>query len=307
LEEGPCLSLVTVLPQSVWREDIRPLLSEKEAARLRVTSRALKELVMGWPMRLRFVYNETLEAALTCFPATESLWMALYQSPRPGEQSRLVEVLKKRGGTLKEVTLDRGCKQLHSAAVLAGALPNLTSINLSLDDPESREVLSRGMLGLLEELEVVFKNEEQVAVLGHLRSLSQLRRLSLKCEEVEAVETAFPPLIPPSIKSLSLIITPPTLVRSLLRELPSMLQASDVQLESFELTLTSWGADRALELYADSGFSIAQVLRGCWSSPPHAFRSWRLPSRAAATRLRSWSAIGTSSALSRPPAPPSHV
>jgi hypothetical protein len=51
-EEGPRLSLVTALPRSVWQEHLMPMLWLTAAARLKVVCKALKVLVMEWPMRL---------------------------------------------------------------------------------------------------------------------------------------------------------------------------------------------------------------------------------------------------------------
>jgi hypothetical protein len=123
-EEGPRLSLITALPPSVWQEHLRPMLSVKEAARLRVVCTALKVLVVEWPMHVGVMEAGHLEAALTCFPATEDLSMEFPDPLDPVEESRMVELLGKHGGTLKNVReYGEGATRLLSSAVRAGALP----------------------------------------------------------------------------------------------------------------------------------------------------------------------------------------
>jgi hypothetical protein len=236
------------------------LLSVQEAARLRVVCEALKVLVMGWPMELEDLDVEAnhLEAALTCFPATESLTICCEQPLSHAEERRMVELLRQHGGTLKVVrTGEGGARRLLMAAVLAGALPNLTDMNLSLWDPTDRQILSEGTLGLLEEVRVWMKQDdgEQLAALEHLRRLPHLRRLTL----YEPPRGAFPCFIPPSLKSLNLTIRPLGLLESLLRELPSMLQASGAALEEISL----WGSS---QIYVEFGAVLAQVLRACSST-----------------------------------------
>jgi hypothetical protein len=97
-----------------------------------------------------------------------------------------------------------------------------------------------------------------MAALEHLRCLPHLRSLRLWLDR-GALEVAFPPFIPPSLKELDLNITDGTVFESLLRELPSMLQASGASLEAIELS--SLG-----EVRAECGAAIAQVFRTCSST-----------------------------------------
>jgi hypothetical protein len=236
-----------------------PWLSVKEAAGLREVCKALKVLVMGWPMKL--IVERNLEAALRCFPAAECVLFILSEEPlAPVEESRVVELLRGHGGTLKKVMpWGEGAERLLSSAVRAGVLPSLTSFHFSLDNLIHREILLGGILRLVEEVDVMMTrvDQEQLAALGHLRDLPHLRRLSLSCNG--ALEAAFPPFIPPSLKALNLDIERVTVLESLLRGLPSMLQASGATLEAFELR-------RTRELSAEGGAALVQVLRSSSST-----------------------------------------
>jgi hypothetical protein len=242
----------------VWHEHLRPLLSVREVTRLRIVCKSLKLLGRGWPMRLGWVRGEDLEAALTCFPAAEGFTMYYDEPLDPAEESRVVELLRAHGGTLKRVeAFNEVGERLLLSAVRAGALPNLTSIYLSLDSPDSREVLSGGILRFLEDVEVRIDDGEQVAVLEPLRLLPHLRCLSLECPDGVA---AFPPFIPPSLKALIIEIKPSATPGSLPRELPSMLQASGACLELFEVR------SPYVELTAQCGVAVARVLHRCSST-----------------------------------------
>jgi hypothetical protein len=266
-EEVPRLSLVTALPLSVIQEHLQPLLSVKEAAGMRVVSKALKVLVMGWPMRLvdrdpplELKAPAELEAALTCFPATESLTVRCEQPLTPAEERRMVELLRRHGGTLKVVvTGGEASMRMLSAAVLAGALPNLTQTTLFLlRNPVDRQILSEGMAGLFEVVRVSIcaDDAEQLAALEHLRRLPHLRCLMLADRRPEG---AFPHFIPPSLKALWLLINRPGLLESLFHELPSMLQASGARLEEISLGTPN-------DYSAELGAVLAQVLRACSST-----------------------------------------
>jgi hypothetical protein len=253
----------------VWREHLRPWLSVESAAGLRGACKALKGLVREWPVRLRMMEVGDLEPALTCFPTAGSLNLGFQKPLEAAEESRMVEVLRGHGGTLKRVEAKErsgrrllppavGGQRLLSSAVRAGALPDLTHFHFSLGDRVHREILSGGMLPHLEEVEVNVDygaGAEQLALLEPLRHLTRLRRLELRCCVTQ--EAAFPPFIPPSLKTLGLTIGPQPLLESLLRDLPSMLQASGARLEVFGLLLTT-------ELREAAG--LAQVLRLCSST-----------------------------------------
>jgi hypothetical protein len=202
--------------------------------------------------------GEDLEAALTCFPATESLTIMIDEPLAPAEESRLVELLRGHGGrssAWRRVGGGRG--RLLSSAVRAGALPNLTYFEFPSQGPHPpadpvgwHAAASRG--GGRDDHP---DDEEQLAALEHLRRLPHLRRLSLTC--ARPLEAAFPPFIPPSLKTLTSHIDADRPLESLLRELPSMLQASGASLEEIEI----------------EDVPLTGALRRGWccacSSPPH--------------------------------------
>jgi hypothetical protein len=279
-EEDPRFSHITVLPLSVWREHIRPLLEFWEAAGLRVVCKALKASVEEWPMRLgeqpdrdwpdrrlNDVAPEVLVAALTCFPTTESVRVSFDFPPSPAETPRLVEFLKGHGGTLKRFeAVDFEAQYFLEAAVQAGALPNLTDFDLSLKDRDHRQVLLEGMLERLEDVRItVTPNEDDphdcFAPLEHLRRLRHLRRLSLEWSAKDVVVS--PRFIPPSLKSLTLSIRPLAALERLLLELPCMLQESGASLEDITVIDQGYGRDLTIN---KCGAALGQVFRLCSST-----------------------------------------
>jgi hypothetical protein len=176
------------------------------------------------------------------------------------ESTRVTELLRGHGGTLKRARACGRGERLLSSAVRAGALPNLTSFDFFLYNPTHRDTLSGGVLPLFEEVEVIVRSgvQEQFAALGNLRPLQHLRRLSLKGGS--AGEPAFPRFTPPSFKTLSLCTEGGATLESLLRELHLTLQASGASPQD---TLT---AVYHSELSAETGATLAQVLRACSST-----------------------------------------
>jgi hypothetical protein len=102
--------------------------------------------------------------------------------------------------------------------------------------------------------------EEPLRVLEHLRQLPYLRELTIKGEPGHAreVAAAFPPFIPPSLKTLTLNFHQAPLLESLLRQLPSMLEASGAGLEDIKFSL--------YEPFAGCGAALARVLHTCSST-----------------------------------------
>jgi hypothetical protein len=266
-EEGPRLNLVTALPLSVWQEHLGPMLSVVEAAHVRVVCKALKVLVMEWPTRLVHVEAGHLETALTCFPATEILNVYADEPLEPAGESALVEVLRGHGATIKRVHAEDPVGEgLLASAVRAGALPNLTRFDFSSEafqDPARRQLLSGGMLGLLELTKMAIEpiDAEQVAALGHLRHLPHLRILGLTC--YGALENRPPAFISPSLKVLCLDIDVSATLEALLREVPSMLQASGASLEVIEIAALALADE---QLSDDAFAALARVLRACSST-----------------------------------------
>jgi hypothetical protein len=207
-------------------------------------------------MRLGYVKLMYIEAALTCFPAAESFSSCCEEPLVPAEESRMVELLRGHGGTLKDVNTDgEVAERLNTSAMRAGALPNLTYTNLSLADPIHREILSGGMLPLLEDVDVRIDRGEHVAALAPLRHLKHLRSLGIECRE--ALEAALPPFFPPSLKALHLDIVPSATLPLMLLELPSTLQASGARLEEVVIGETQDLSD----LSAEGGAALANVLQ----------------------------------------------
>jgi hypothetical protein len=272
----PGLSLATSLPLSVWQDHLVPVLRRSEAARLRGVCKALRGVVGECPVELGRVMLYELEAALTCFPAAQSLLMVedtssvLSRSTYSAGMWREVWLLRKYGGSLKRVkTLWQGADELLLSAVQAGALPKLASFNLTLSDLRHRQLLSDGRLEQLLEIRVwasdvrrrdaeephlypmgVRGEPGRLAALEHLRRLPQLQRLALLGNRHPG-DVAFPPVIPPSLKALTL-----SGLESLVRDLPSMLQTSGATLEEIELQDLN-------NLSAEGCAAIARALRTC--------------------------------------------
>jgi hypothetical protein len=169
-----------VPPLSVWREHVTRLLCGREAVQLSVVCKAMQVLVRELSVQLGdlMLTPANLPAALTCFPAAESLRIDSRWLLAPAEESMLVELLRGHGATLKRLeTEGEGARQLLSSAVRAGALPNLTYFNFFLDLAIHRVFLSGGVLRLLEDVDVTIKRfeEEQLAALEHLQRLPYLR------------------------------------------------------------------------------------------------------------------------------------
>jgi hypothetical protein len=260
MREGPCLNLVTALPLSVWQDHLRPLLMRGEVVRLRRVCKALKGVVNELPMDLGVLW-ENLEAALRCVPAAKEM---VFDSRKrkaltSAKRRRYMNLLRAHGGTLRWIMADgASAERLLSSAVRSGALPRLTRFDLRLDDPIHREILSGGMLQLLEWADVNLDDVEHVAAIEHLRNFSHLRTIWLSCDGAQ--ETAFPPFIPPSLKSLILFCVSPIVnLESLLRELPGMLQASGACLEEFQMNTFD-------EPGAGFGAALAQVFSACSST-----------------------------------------
>jgi hypothetical protein len=258
-KEGPRLSLATSLPPSVWQEHLRRFLSIKEAAGLRAVCKALKVLVREWPMALWGVHANDIEAALKCFPATESFDLVFAEGFTSADETYLVEVLRERGRALKTVFVweDFG-RGFLSSAVRAGALPNLTYFKYFLKNNIDQQNLSGGMLRLLEKVDVAIHCEKHLAALEHLRRLPHLQGLNLICEG--PLEAEFPPFVPSSLKTLMLKFEFVANLEALLRGLPSILQASGARLEKIHIRRYH-GA-----LSAPGGAALAQVLQICSST-----------------------------------------
>jgi hypothetical protein len=117
--EAPRLSLATALPLSVWQDHLTPCLSVVAAARLRDVCKALRGVVDECPIKLgRVMGGWRVKAALTCFPAAQSMDLVLNEKEvRAADGGEWVELLRRHGGTLKRVAASgkRGEQRLDSA------------------------------------------------------------------------------------------------------------------------------------------------------------------------------------------------
>jgi hypothetical protein len=268
----PGLSLATALPLSVWQDHLVPMLIVLAAARLKGVCKALRAVVNQYPVNLQGMSaKEHLSAALSTFPAVESMEMTQWAPLEPAEESNLVALLGEHGSTLKRiVAVGAGAERLLSRVVAAGALSNLKFLQLRLSAPDQRRILLDGRLDRVEEIELMdefmrserrLDDEEQRLALGHLRRLPHLRRLFPwrylawpPRDAPPAPQAAFPP----SLKSLTLCNASVGELDAILRRLPGMLQGSGARLE--EITVEPMGP-----LSAEGGAAIARVLHLCSS------------------------------------------
>jgi hypothetical protein len=96
-----------------------------------------------------------------------------------------------------------------------------------------------------------------------VRRLLHLQRLELWVSG--PTSAAFPPFVPPSLKSLDLTIMPGGILESLPRAPPSILQASGAGLE--EISINERGGSRPTsKLSAEGGAMLSRVLHACLST-----------------------------------------
>jgi hypothetical protein len=113
------------------------------------------------PLALRHVYAaSSLKAALTCFPAAESIKIGSpYQSLKATELEKMAEVLRAYAGSLKRVT-GWWAEHVLLPAIRAGGLPKLSFYYLNLYGIAQKELMADGLLGRLplEEVEMVVED-----------------------------------------------------------------------------------------------------------------------------------------------------
>jgi hypothetical protein len=251
------------LPVNVWQDHLAPYLWVEEAAQLRAVCRALRETMSECPVHLRTVQVKDLMTVLACFPAAPSLGLKSDEGFEAEEEAAIVEWLREHGGAIKRVIVSGlDVQGLLISAVRAGALPSLSYLYMWLGEPGFRDLLSDGLLGSIEKADVdvtSLADAEEIAALEHLQHLQRLRRLSLRVRGGGRREAALPRFIPPSLKDLELEVLPAESLESLLRDLPSILQASGARLE--EIKVGPVGG-----LSAEGGAALARVLRACSST-----------------------------------------
>jgi hypothetical protein len=230
------------------------------AARVRGVCKALRGVMNECPVELGDVRSHTLKDALTYFPAAPSLHMVIGKKLPASRKSKLVQVLRQHGDTLKRVTAEGDiAEQVLESTLRAGGLPKLTYFKMIASCPEHGQWLSDGRLRPLEEVHVGLSSADDLPALGHLRQLLHLRSLEIEGENAPVPEAVFPAFIPPSLKTLTLDHLHGPLLESLLLQLPSMLQASGTGL--VELKVIS-----AATISEESGVALARVLQSCSST-----------------------------------------
>jgi hypothetical protein len=173
---------------AVWEDQLLPLLTCKEAARLGCTCKALRGVVREhFKGGLGEISLKELKAALTTFPRTRSV------TPRerdPGvltatERGELVEglwaghgrdalgitTMIARSGHEEEEDEEAANTLVH-AALRGGALPSLKGVGADLCIESQRASLTVGFLGRMHELRL------KVVCTGELGRLSYARRTS---------------------------------------------------------------------------------------------------------------------------------
>jgi hypothetical protein len=313
--EPPRLSLATALPLSVWQDHLTPRLSLGEAVQLRVVCKALRGVVHECPVGVGAVRANMLKEALKCFPAAQSMDIILKGKPPAPRKSRLVQLLRQHGGTLKRVVPQGdGAEQLLERAVRGGALPKLTYFKMTASSTEHGQWLSDGRLRQLEEVCVALRSaDDSPASMEHLRQLPNLRSLEIEGEQAPMREAVFPAFIPPSLKTLTLDHLHGPVLESLLLQLPPMLQASGAGLVELQVISTVKISDecgprllvsfRRARPRSSASASSAPSNGASSNWPSH--RSWRWAWRAAVRGSSALSCPGWSSRASPPPAPPS--
>jgi hypothetical protein len=261
----PCLNLAVALPLGVWQEHLTPWLSLVEAAWLRKVCKALKGLMDECPVGLGSLRADKLKAALTCFPAAQSLEIAIDKEIPAADEGALVELLRQHGRTLKRVVPHgEDAMRLVSSAVRAGALPKLSFFITNLADPVQRQLLAERRLTTVEEMwcGVLADHdaEEVLAALKNTRRLPHLRILYIALLFKDTLCPAtVPPFVPHSLKTLGLRITSVDWLELLLRDLPRMLRKSGAGLEDWKLWLTDG-------ISVECGAALARILHTCSST-----------------------------------------
>jgi hypothetical protein len=253
----------------VWGDHLLPLLTSREAARLGSTCKALRGMVRehhrGDLGRVKAV---TLQAALTTFPRARTL--ELYGSDESG--GALVQWLRegRRGRYLERMTTndsDDPVTAVVHEALRQGALPLLKRVDVTLEFPAERALLTEGHVAAMHELHLTIDCVEdrldvypQLAALGLVRQLPALTRLELEVQGYGDDPVQWPPFIPPPLKSLCIeiwsVAIPST--ESLMRALPGMLEAGEARLERLEVYLPEDFPE-----FGDGLVHLAQALRCC--------------------------------------------
>jgi hypothetical protein len=170
---------------ALWEDHLLPLLTCKDAARLRSTCKALRVVVREHFGALGRVHLKNMQAALTTFPRARS--MELYTRRRTEEfrgKEALVQWLRQEGRgrhLVKVWSLSRPAQQVVHEALREGALPSLKGMDVSLFLEGGQELLTWGILGAMHELRVTLNRDDhaQRAALDLVRQLPSLVALDV--------------------------------------------------------------------------------------------------------------------------------
>jgi hypothetical protein len=261
----PQLLITTDLPHAIWDEQLLPLLTCKDAARLGCTCKVFKMRVR-WHFRgsLGTINVDQLKAALTTFPRARRVTLTSANDDWDIEgNASLVQWLREkgRGRQLAIVTSQSEAGyDLTYKALREGALPSLKGADIDLGDEEARALLTEGFFNALHELCVIAdcSGSLQLAALGLLRQLPALTKLELISSFAEGADVEplqWPPCIPLSLKALAI---DNSVAGLMLRALPGMLEASGARLERLEVKIPS-----SFESIGDGLVHLAQALRCC--------------------------------------------
>jgi hypothetical protein len=256
---------------AVWEDHLLPLMTCKDAARLRCTCKALRGMVRKHYKDVGTVKVKHLRTALTIFRGARSLALDHLE---PLCQGKYVETLvqwlreRGRGSGLERVTIAPHYPGFLRKALEANALPSLRSVLLCLKCPIQRALLMEGLVAAMHELRLVIEGShtidmDQVAALSLLQQMHALAKLEISlCGWGFGDSVEWPRFIPPSLKALriELISQVPSENESFLRAraLPAMLEASGARLDRLEMFLPG-----DFEEYNEELVYLAQVLRCC--------------------------------------------
>jgi hypothetical protein len=259
------------IPLTLWGDHLLPLLTCKDAARLGATCKALRDVAREHFKDLGTIRPDQLQPALTTFPRARKL--TLHHVSNDPDVGALVQWLREgvRGRDLEWMMINRylegPCKQLAHRALQAGALPSLKSLAANLRYPTHRASPTEGLVTAMHDLQLtvdfsaddVLDMESQLAALGLVRQLPVLIKLEVTASFAEGdAPLQWPAFIPPSLKTLRVLLTQKTLQSSLLRALPGRLGASGATLDRLEVLIP-----RDFEVIGDGLVHVAQALRCC--------------------------------------------
>jgi hypothetical protein len=253
---------------AMWKDHLLPLLTCKDAARLGCTCKPLTMVVRANFQDVGRVKFKSTKAALTTFPRARSMNVDFgWGWPGP-EMDALVQWLREggRGRYLERLTATSGRGDVIHGALRSGALPSLKNLTALLVVDTHLASLTEGLVADMRELcltvDSVGALQPQLAALGLVRQLPALTKLELSiCLYDDGDDPGeWPRFIPPSLKALriQLYAEAPSPNQSLLRALPSMIEASGARLDRLEVILPI-----EFEYIGEGLVHLAQVFRVC--------------------------------------------